>query len=194
VAELLVANAEGDLMEVQTLAGSDAKLTGEGKGAEMGQRRKVAAGDRVRDSMHGAGMVVGLGNAAWQVDVLFDSGRRDCASAARLELLEEAGPAAGLGNMTTVQPGTAARAEVVAILGELRGVLLSIDAGSTDRRFVDFAALAGRVQECIDKVERLDEVEAQVERLLLGGHQDDHPAGVIDRPVAGAAAGGNRGA
>jgi hypothetical protein len=59
VADVLLADTGEDLMEVQTLAGMDAKLAGEWKVAETGQRTKVGVGDRARDSMHGAGTVVG---------------------------------------------------------------------------------------------------------------------------------------
>jgi hypothetical protein len=51
------------------------------------------------------------------------------------------------------QPVMTARADLVAILEELHDVLVRIDDQTVDRRYVDFAALAARVEECIEKVE-----------------------------------------
>jgi hypothetical protein len=44
------------------------------------------------------------------------------------------------------------RMQLVEVLEELRDVLVSIDNGNVDRRYVDFAALAGRLEECIDEL------------------------------------------
>lgn len=55
----------------------------------------------------------------------------------------------------SMEPQATARADVVAVLEELHDVLLKIDAGETDRRYVDFEALAERLAECIDKVAEL---------------------------------------
>jgi len=48
-----------------------------------------------------------------------------------------------------------ARADLVAILEELHDVLVRIDDGTVDRRYTDFAALAKRLEECIEKVQEL---------------------------------------
>ena len=47
------------------------------------------------------------------------------------------------------------RADLVAILEDLRDVLVRIEDKSVDRRYVDFGALAKRLEECIETVERL---------------------------------------
>jgi hypothetical protein len=55
----------------------------------------------------------------------------------------------------TQAPVMTERADLVAILEELHDVLVRIDDESVDRRYVDFAALAKRLEECIEAVERL---------------------------------------
>jgi hypothetical protein len=55
----------------------------------------------------------------------------------------------------TQEPVMTARADLVAILDELHDVLVQIDNQAVDRRYVDFAALAKRPEECIEKVEGL---------------------------------------
>ncbi len=55
----------------------------------------------------------------------------------------------------TQEPVMAARADLVAILEELHDVLVRIDDETVDRRYVDFAATAERLQECIEKVQEL---------------------------------------
>jgi hypothetical protein len=57
----------------------------------------------------------------------------------------------------TQEPVMTARANLVAILEELRDVLVRIDDKSVDPRYVDFGALAKRLEECIEKVEGLGE-------------------------------------
>ncbi len=47
------------------------------------------------------------------------------------------------------------RAELVVTLEALYDVLLKIDVEELDRRYVDFEALAKRLEECIDKVGEL---------------------------------------
>ncbi|MBA2595423.1 MAG: hypothetical protein H0V00_02240 [Chloroflexia bacterium] len=49
----------------------------------------------------------------------------------------------------------ATRAELVAILEELHDVLVRIDDEAVDRRYVDFGALAKRLEECIERVSDL---------------------------------------
>jgi hypothetical protein len=55
----------------------------------------------------------------------------------------------------TQEPMMTARADLVAILEELHDVLVQIDDETVDRRYVDFAAMANRLQECIEKVQEL---------------------------------------
>jgi hypothetical protein len=55
----------------------------------------------------------------------------------------------------TQEPVMTARADLVAILEEFRDVLVQIDNQAVDRRYVDFGALAKRLEECIEKVEAL---------------------------------------
>jgi hypothetical protein len=43
-----------------------------------------------------------------------------------------------------------ARADLVAILEELRDVLVQFDQKAIDARYVDFAEMASRLYECID--------------------------------------------
>jgi hypothetical protein len=57
------------------------------------------------------------------------------------------------------EPVLTARADLVAILEELRDVLVQIDNQTVDRRYVDFAAMVARLDECIEKVEQLPEVD-----------------------------------
>jgi hypothetical protein len=45
--------------------------------------------------------------------------------------------------------------DLVEVLEELRDVLVQIDIQTVDRRYVDFAALAERLEECIEKVQEL---------------------------------------
>jgi hypothetical protein len=55
----------------------------------------------------------------------------------------------------TQEPVMTARADLVAILEELRDVLVQIDNQTVDRRYVDFGALAKRLEKCIVMVEDL---------------------------------------
>jgi hypothetical protein len=96
--------------------------------------RQFHAGDRVRDPMHDPGTVMGWDLAEY-LDSRFDSGRRDCAWVKRLGSLAEA-PADDRIEETE-WPGTDGLAHLVAILEELRVVLLAIDAETVDRRYVD---------------------------------------------------------
>jgi hypothetical protein len=43
----------------------------------------------------------------------------------------------------------------VEVLEELRDVLVQIDNQAVDRRYVDFGALAARLEKCIEKVQEL---------------------------------------
>jgi uncharacterized coiled-coil protein SlyX len=47
------------------------------------------------------------------------------------------------------------RLQLVEVLEELRDVLVQIDNQTVDRRYVDFAALVERLEECIEKVQEL---------------------------------------
>jgi hypothetical protein len=47
------------------------------------------------------------------------------------------------------------RLQLVEVLEELLDVLVQIDNEVVDRRYVDFAALAARLEECIDQVQEL---------------------------------------
>jgi hypothetical protein len=53
------------------------------------------------------------------------------------------------------EPVMTARADLVAILEQLRDVLVQVDQKSVDARYVDFAEMANRLEECIDKVRDL---------------------------------------
>ena len=55
----------------------------------------------------------------------------------------------------TQEPQMTTRMELIEILEELHDVLVQIDNQVIDRRYVDFAALAERVQEGIDQVREL---------------------------------------
>ncbi len=55
----------------------------------------------------------------------------------------------------TWKPEMTARSDFVAILEELHDALVRIDDQTLDRRYVDFGALAKRLEECIEKVEAL---------------------------------------
>lgn len=58
--------------------------------------------------------------------------------------------------MTSSQePVMTTRLQLVEVLEELRDVLAQIDNQAIDRRYVDFAALAARLEECIEKVQEL---------------------------------------
>jgi hypothetical protein len=50
----------------------------------------------------------------------------------------------------TQEPVMTARAALVAILEELHDVLVGIDDETVDSRYVDFGALAKRLEECIE--------------------------------------------
>ena len=54
------------------------------------------------------------------------------------------------------EPVMTARADLLAILEELHDVLVRIDDEPVDRRYVDFGAVAKRLEECIEKVERFE--------------------------------------
>lgn len=47
------------------------------------------------------------------------------------------------------------RLQLVEVLEELRDVLVQIDNETVDRRYVDFAALASRLEGCIDELAKL---------------------------------------
>jgi hypothetical protein len=47
------------------------------------------------------------------------------------------------------------RLQLVEVLEELRDVLVQIDNQTVDRRYVDFAAMAERLEECIEKIQEL---------------------------------------
>ena len=55
----------------------------------------------------------------------------------------------------TQEPELTARAELVAILEGLRDVLAQLDQHAIEARYVDFAEMANRVDECIDAVREL---------------------------------------
>ena len=55
----------------------------------------------------------------------------------------------------THQPVTTAEADLVAILEEVHDVPVQIHNQEVDRRYVDFTAMAERLQECIEKVQEL---------------------------------------
>jgi hypothetical protein len=55
------------------------------------------------------------------------------------------------------EPVLTTRLQLVAVLEDLRDVLVQIDTQMVDRRFVDFAALADRLDECVEKVQELPE-------------------------------------
>jgi hypothetical protein len=52
------------------------------------------------------------------------------------------------------------RLQLVVVLDELRDVLVQIDNQTIDRRSVDFAAMAERLEECIEKVQGLPDTPA----------------------------------
>jgi hypothetical protein len=52
------------------------------------------------------------------------------------------------------------RLQLVEILEELRDVLVQIDNQTVDRRYVDFAAMAVRLEECIERVQELPDTRA----------------------------------
>jgi uncharacterized coiled-coil protein SlyX len=53
------------------------------------------------------------------------------------------------------EPVMTTRLQLVEVLEELRDVLVQIDNQTVDRRYVDFAALVERLEECIEKVQEL---------------------------------------
>jgi uncharacterized coiled-coil protein SlyX len=53
------------------------------------------------------------------------------------------------------EPVMTTRLQLVEVLEELRNVLVQIDNQTVDRRYVDFAALVERLEECIEKVQEL---------------------------------------
>ena len=55
----------------------------------------------------------------------------------------------------TQEPVMSTRLQLVEVLEELRDVLVQIDNQAVDRRYVDFAALAERLDECIENVQEL---------------------------------------
>ena len=55
----------------------------------------------------------------------------------------------------TQEPVLTTRLQLVEVLEELRDVLVQIDNQTVDRRYVDFAALAERLEVCIEKVQEL---------------------------------------
>ena len=62
---------------------------------------------------------------------------------------------AGQEMLQVQEPVLTVRTELVTILEELRDVLVQIDNKTVDRRYVDFAALAASLDECIEKAEAL---------------------------------------
>lgn len=120
-----------------------------GMGMEM---RTFTIGDRVRERVHGPGTVVGHERDG-AVSVQYDAGVWFTAWPQWLEPIAE--PPAQSGWTGSVKPldGVAARADLVAILEELRALLLRIDEGTVDSKYVDFGAMADRLGECIRLVE-----------------------------------------
>jgi hypothetical protein len=59
-----------------------------------------------------------------------------------------------MGMVPAQEPAMTTRLQLVEVLEELRNALVQIDNQTVDRRYVDFAALAGRLQECIEEVGR----------------------------------------
>jgi hypothetical protein len=57
--------------------------------------------------------------------------------------------------VATQEPVQTTRMQLVEVLEELRDVLVQIDNKTVDRRYVDFAALAASLDDCIEKVEAL---------------------------------------
>jgi hypothetical protein len=55
----------------------------------------------------------------------------------------------------TQEPVMTPRLQLVGVLKELRDGLVQIDNHTVDRRYVDFAAMAERLEECIAKVQEL---------------------------------------
>ena len=55
----------------------------------------------------------------------------------------------------TKEPALMTRLQLVGDLEELRDVLVQIDNQTVDRRYVDFGALANRLDECTEKVQEL---------------------------------------
>jgi hypothetical protein len=55
----------------------------------------------------------------------------------------------------TQEPVMTTRPQLVEVLEELRDVLVQIDNQAVDRRYIDFAALAARLEECFEKVQEL---------------------------------------
>jgi hypothetical protein len=89
------------------------------------------------------------------------------------------------------------RLQFVEVLEELRDVLVQIDNQTIDRRYVDFAALAARLDECIEKVEGLPEPSGECEARCApgrpigptGGRSRCEPSGEQGRrPTSGGAA------
>jgi hypothetical protein len=60
-----------------------------------------------------------------------------------------------LGVVRGREPVMTARADLVAILEELRDALVQIDQKAVDARYVAFAEMANRLEECVDKVREL---------------------------------------
>jgi hypothetical protein len=56
----------------------------------------------------------------------------------------------------TQEPVQTTRMQLVEVLEELRDVLVQIDNKTVDRWYVDFAALAASLDECIEKVAGLE--------------------------------------
>jgi hypothetical protein len=53
------------------------------------------------------------------------------------------------------EPVMTARADLVAILEELRDVLVQLDLHAVDARYVDFGEMANRLEECIGELREL---------------------------------------
>jgi hypothetical protein len=58
----------------------------------------------------------------------------------------------GMEMVPAQKPVMTAQADLVAILEDLHDVLVRIDDQTVARRYVDFAVMAERLQECIEKV------------------------------------------
>jgi hypothetical protein len=55
----------------------------------------------------------------------------------------------------TQEPVITARADLIAILEELHDVLVQLGNQTVDRRYVDFAAMTERLEECIERIGNL---------------------------------------
>lgn len=117
------------------------------------ETRTFAIGDRVRERLHGPGTVVGHERDG-AVSVQYDAGVWFTARPQWLVPIAEPPAQSGWTGPAKPGDGVAARAELVAILEELRALLLRIDEGAVDSQYVDFGAMAGRLGEWISVMRR----------------------------------------